>query len=111
MSARFVSIDRVRRISFSARGTTVVVVNQDAASDVYVGRSEEELLNAFGSITTGGNLNLGTIGTKLSANGGQLNYVDYPGELWAIASGFATPAGGGAPVAGAASTYVRVLPG
>jgi hypothetical protein len=111
MAARFVNIDRCRRIAFSGRGTTIVLVNQDAATDVYIARTEEELLNAFGSITTGGNLNLGFIGTKLAANGGQLNWTDYDGELWGIASGFATPAGGGVAVAGAASTYIRVLPG
>lgn len=111
MALRFVSIDRVRRIAFSPKGTTIVVVNQDANSDIYIARTEEELLNAFGSITTGGNLNLGQMGIKIAANGGQINYVDYPGELWAIASGFATPAAGGAAVAGLAQTNVRVLPG
>jgi hypothetical protein len=111
MASRFVGIDRARRIAFSPKGTTVVAVNQDANSDVYIGRTEEELLNAFGSTTNGGNLNNGNIGIKLAANGGQLNYVDYPGELWAIASGFATPAGGGAPVAGSSFANIRVLPG
>jgi len=96
-----------------------VLVNQDSLTDVYIARTEEELLNAFttnnGANFTGGNLNNGTIGTKLAANGGQLNWTNYDGELWAIASGFATPAGGGIPVAGAfpaaGVTYIRVLPG
>lgn len=111
MASRFVGIDRARRIAFSQPGTTIVAVNQDPNSDVYIGRTEDELLNAFGSVTTGGNLNGGNIGIKLAANGGQLNYVDYPGELWAIASGFATPAGGGAPIAGQSFANIRVLPG
>jgi hypothetical protein len=110
-AVRFVGIDRPRRIGFSPRGATLVVVNQDPDSDIYIAPTEEELLNAFGSITTGGNLNAGRIGTKIAANGGQLNYVEYPGQLWAIASGFATPSGGGVPVAGAASAQVRVIPG
>lgn len=111
MASRFVSTDRVRRIAFAAKGTTVLVVNQDPNSDVYFATTEEELLNAFGSTTTGGNLNGGTIGTKLAANGGQINYVDYPGQLFAIASGFATPAGGGTAVAGQATANLRVTPG
>ena len=111
MAARFVNTDRCRRIAFSPAGSTIVLVNQDAATDVYIAGTEEELLNAYGSIVNGGNLNLGIVGTKLSANGGQLNWTNYKGELWGIASGFATPSGGGAPVAGSASTYIRVLPG
>jgi hypothetical protein len=111
MASRIVTTDRVRRIAFSAKGTTVLVVNQDPNSDVYFATTEEELMNAFGNTTNGGNLNLGSIGTKLAANGGQINYVDYPGLLFAIASGFATPAGGGAAVAGQSTVNLRVTPG
>jgi hypothetical protein len=121
MPSRFVGRDRARRIAFSQKGTTVIVVNQDGNSDVFISRSEEELMNAFGS-ATGGNLdslaaartNLPTIGTKVAANGGQATIVDYIGELWAIASGIATPAGGGTPVLPAGGPFdavVRVTPG
>ena len=110
MALRLVSTDRVRRIAFSPKGGTVVIVNQLGETDIYIFTSEEEGLNVNPATNLDANNNL-TQGTKVAANGGQLNYVDYPGQLYAIASGFATPAGGGAAVAGSTQTNVRVLPG
>lgn len=110
MPLRYVSSDRPRRIAWSPKGETIMLVNQDGDTDVYIGRTEEELLNAATSniVAPSNNLNLGV---KMAANGGNINYVDYPGELWAIASGFATPVGGGNAVAGKTFTYIRVVPG
>lgn len=122
MPSRTVSIDRPRRVAFSPKGTTVVVVNQDPNQDVFVAVREEMLLPAFGNAVTGGNLYKtvgavsygGIYGTRLAAGGGQLNYVDYPGEIWAISSGVALTAAGAivpAPAGTPTSVDLQVLPG
>lgn len=104
MPNRFVGHDRSRRIAFSKAGSTIVLVNQDNVSDVYIFQTEEEGLNIPFSSAGVPQLNGATFGTKLAANGGQLNWTEYKGELWAIASG-------GVGANGTLDTFIRVLPG
>lgn len=56
------------------QGSTVTFVNQSTTTDVYFDRQEERLNRAAPGGTPDG--------TKLSKNGGQLQYPDFPGVLW-----------------------------
>lgn len=105
MATRFVGTDRPRRVAFSPPGKTSVLVNQDNVSDVYIANTEEELMNVPYTVGTGApKLTGNSFGTKLAANGGQLNWTEYTGQLWALASG-------GVGADGVATTNIRVLPG
>lgn len=103
MPSRFVGHDMPRRIAFAPAHSTLVIINQDNVSDIYVAVTEEELRNIPFSAGAP-QLNNGSIGIKIAAAGGQLTWVDYPGQLFGIASG-------GVGANGTLDTVVRVTPG